>query len=101
MIYYFYGKDWFLTKLEADKKVSELLGQGFKKVFLTSLSELKEAVKSNSLFSDKKVFVFMTEKLNESEKKEFQKRFPAHRALESFVAHGFFAQSARLVQALR
>ncbi|HCI05154.1 TPA: hypothetical protein DEX28_00205 [Patescibacteria group bacterium] len=73
MIYYFYGKDWFLTKLEADKKVSELLGQGFKKVFLTSLSELKEAVKSNSLFSDKKVFVFMTEKLNESEKKEFQK----------------------------
>ena len=28
MIYYFYGKDWFLTKLEADKKFDDYLITG-------------------------------------------------------------------------
>lgn len=77
MIYYFYGKDKFLTKFEADKKIREFTDQGLKKIILESIEDLKQAVKSNSLFSEKKVFVFVTEKLNEAGKKEFQKlKFP-------------------------
>ena len=72
MIYYFFGKDNFLTKLEADKKVSELRAQGYKKVVLESINDLKEITKSGSLFSEKKCFVFITEKLKETDKKSFK-----------------------------
>ncbi len=72
-VYYFYGKDRFLTKLEAHKKISELINQGFKKTVLENIDDLKQAIKSSSLFSEKKIFVFITEKLNDKDKKEFQK----------------------------
>lgn len=72
MIYYFFGKDSFLTKLAADKKSSELRAQGYKKVILESIEDLKEITKSGSLFSEKKCFVFITEKLKEADKKSFK-----------------------------
>ncbi len=72
MIFYFYGKDNFLTKLEADKKIRELQIQGFKKVVLEDINDLKEITKSGSLFSEKKCFVFITEKLKEADKKSFK-----------------------------
>jgi len=72
MIFHFYGKDRFLTKLEAGKKISEFVDQGFKKIVLEGIEGLKQAVKSDSLFSEKIVFVFITEKLREDEKKVFK-----------------------------
>lgn len=72
MIFYFYGKDRFLVKLEAEKKIRELENQGFKKTVLENLTDAKEAVKAGSLFSEKRFFVWTTEKLDEAEKKQFK-----------------------------
>ena len=98
MIYYFFGKDWFLTKLAADKKSSELVAEGFKKAVLENLADLKNATKANSLFSapkgrdlsprlrvgagasgggERQCFSVFFDKLKEAEKAEFKKlNFP-------------------------
>ena len=81
MIFYFYGKDWFLTKLEADKKVSEFVVKGYKKTVLENLADLKNATKANSLFGEKQCFAVFFDKLKEAEKAEFKKLdFPVHNA---------------------
>ena len=81
MIFYFHGKDWFLTKLEADKKVSEFVVKGYKKTVLENLADLKNATKANSLFGEKQCFAVFFDKLKEAEKAEFKKLdFPVHNA---------------------
>ncbi len=78
MIFYFYGKDNFLVKLEADKKAREFILRGFKKTVLQNLADLKNATKTNSLFGEKRCFTIFFDKPKEAEKTEFKKLdFPA------------------------
>lgn len=78
MIYYFFGSDQFRAGRELNKLKAELLASGYQlRVFSSEtenwLTELRQWLQTNSIFSEKQALILRFEKLSASDKKELRK----------------------------